>query len=234
MKRNIVIFLVTLFTLSCSVTMAQSISNLKSAQDFYDIQARYKGPIKNLTRISDIEGSPYLNDKYLPGKIVTTGKIAYVGILLRYNIYSDNFEFKVPGKEALEVSNPSSIKEVIMPDGEFLYLPYINTMNTRSFGFLKKLNDGNAKVLIHYMVHYIPAKEPGAYQQPEPPRFAGNQKFFFLYFGNKPAVRVTNKKELLEALPAHRQAIEKYMRKEKIKPRKQGDLVKLMNYYNSL
>lgn len=232
MKVKILMFFVAVFCYSSSA-LAQ-ISEIKSANAFYDIQARYSGPVKKQTRISDIEGSPYLNDTYQSGKIVTTGHITYVGVQLRYNLYSDNFEYKVPGQDALELSNPSSIKEVIMPYGAFLYLPYINMMNTRSFGFLKKLNDGKAMVLIHYVVHFIPAKEPGAYQQPEPPRFAGNQKFYFLYFGNKPAIRVTNKKEILDALPAHRQAIQKYMKKEKFKARKQDDLVKLMYYYNTL
>ncbi|MBN2639889.1 MAG: hypothetical protein JXR65_12475 [Bacteroidales bacterium] len=234
MKYRSILIIAFLSFLTISARAQSGIQFNKSADEFFRIQSRYAGPSSKKTSMSEIDGSPYLNDKYYPGNIVTTSKITYVDIPLRYNIYSDNFEFKIPNHEALELSDPSSIKEVIMPDGTYLFVPFMNKMNKRSLGFLKKLNDGKGKVLIHYTIQLIPAKQAGAYQQPEPPKFAGEQKFYYVFFGTEPAVRIMNKSDLINAFPSHRLEIERFIKKDKIKIRKQQDLVKLMDYYNSL
>ena len=223
-----------IFVLLSTSLLAQSIGDVKSADDFWKIQSRYSGPIKKNMAQNDIEGSPYLSDAYQKGSVITTGNITYVKIPLRYNIYSDNFEFKIKEHQVLELANPDIVKEIKMGENTYIRLPYITKYGNRKFGFFIRLNKGKAKALKHYDIRYIPAKQPGAYQDAEPARFGGKQDFLYVHFGSKPAVRVIRKNDLLDALPAHREAIARFIKKEHLKVRKEGDLVKVINYYNSL
>jgi hypothetical protein len=223
-----------IFVFISTSVLAQSLGDIQSADAFWKIQSRYSGPVKRDSGQSDIEGSPYLSDTYQEGSVVTTGNITYVKIPLRYNIYSDNFEFKIKEHQVLELANPDIVKEIRMGGNTYIRLPYITKYGSRKFGFFIRLCNGKAKALKHYDIRYIPAKQPGAYQDAEPARFGGKQDFLFVYFGEKPAVRIIRKNDLLDALPAHRQAIARFIKKEHIKVRKDEDLVKVINYYNSL
>lgn len=55
---------------------------------------RYELFGKDDPNLNNAEGSPYLNDNFLPGKIFFKGK-PDLPVQLRFNIYAENFEIKV-------------------------------------------------------------------------------------------------------------------------------------------
>lgn len=199
----------------------------------YKQKVTYMEIVKNLKK-SGIEGSPYLSDNFTKGILITTGNMKYSGLLLRYNIYFDVFEFKHPGKDTLETLNPDIIREVVLNGNKYIWLPYKNEYGL-VHGFFKMLNQGKAKALAHYTVDFVPEKElPLYHNDTEPAKFTDESESLYVYFGDKPATRVSKKSELLDALPAHKSAIAKYIKKQRIKVRKEKDLAKVIDFYNTL
>lgn len=72
----------------------QSISAQQAKDDFWRIQG--KGNNGSMVELSykNIRGTPYLNISFQTGQIFTKKNNLYGSFPLRYNIYTDNFEFR--------------------------------------------------------------------------------------------------------------------------------------------
>lgn len=199
----------------------------------YKQEVKYMDIVKGLKK-SDIQGSPYLTENFTKGNLITTGNMKYSGLLLRYNIYFDVFEFKHPGKNTLETLNPDIIREVVLKGNKYIWLPYTNEYGV-THGYFITLNHGKAKALAHYTIDFVPAKElPIYHNDTQPAKFTEKRESLYVSFVDKPATLVLNKSDLLNALPAHKSAIAKYIKKQRIKVRMEKDFVKVIDYYNTL
>ena len=209
----------------------QNTMSERGNDNFWKVQERNVGSQVKL-KYSQIQRTPYLNSNFQPGEIFIKDKL--LGTYpLRYNVYTENFEFRKSAKQILELNNPERIGKIILGNATFIYAPY-KDKNTISNSFFKLLNTGKAQGLVRYKVEFLKATAPGAYQQAQPARFSPIEKYFFVRFGDSVAIPVNNNSEFLKALPDHKQQVLKYMKKKRIHvPRKNG-LVKLLNYYNSL
>jgi len=91
MKLTLVII-----TLFFSLTFSLSAQNmLNGMMDNYRFTKMTDGTYThNNLKISDIQGTPYLDGEFSPGKITTKDGTVYTEIPLRYNAYSDELEFQ--------------------------------------------------------------------------------------------------------------------------------------------
>lgn len=122
MNKKITPFL--LFLLVSIFVNAQEL-HVKTIDEFYTLKSVQGNLIGNELNFSDIKGTPYLNDKYTDGDIVTTSNTSYVGIPLRYNCYSDQMEFKgEDGKP--KMLEKSIVKSVKLGNKEFIHSIYSN------------------------------------------------------------------------------------------------------------
>jgi hypothetical protein len=213
--------------------LGQNIAAIKSADEFWRIQTRYKGTIRNILKEKNIQGSPYLNAAFQTGEILTKKNIRYISIPVRYNIYSDNIEFKKPDQQIMELADPSVIREVKMGKVTFVYSPYLSNKK-KQYGFFQLLNSGSAEGLIRYSIQFLPATPPGAYKSAQPARFSPTETQLYVRFGEDPAVKVSKNSDFMRALPDKKAVVSKFIKKERIRAGREKDLLKLLNYYNSL
>jgi len=183
---------------------------------------------------ADIEGSPYLNDKFETGEVLTDNNVRYVGIPLRYNIYSDEIEFQTAKGQILSIQFPGNIKEVKIGHDIFVYNLYFLSPERLKWGYFQLINSGKAEGLIHYRVIFEAAQKALAYKDPQPPKFVQQPAYYYVSVNKKPAVRVQRTKELIALLGNHKKELENFARKEKIKIRRLNDLRRILYYYNSL
>jgi hypothetical protein len=183
---------------------------------------------------SDIQGSPYLNDKFVKGDVLTEGNVRYVGIPLRYNIYTDEIEFKNSNGQILSISFPGNIKEVRIGHDIFIYHLYFLSADRLKWGYFQLINTGKAEGLIGYRIIFQEAQQALAYKDPQPPKFIRQPDYYYVSVDKKPAVRVQTTKFLIKLLGNHKKELESFAKKNHIKVRKLDDLRRILYYYNSL
>jgi len=200
--------------------------------DFYKRFKNYEYSQKQGEK-SDILGSPYESDEFVPGSIVTLTKQHYVGIPMRFNIFSDQVEFKVPDGGIFAIGLPEIIDSVRIGDKTFIYYPYKYSFKIQK-GYFKVLTPGSPALLQKMNIYLKPAEPPRPYKDPIPPTFVRTPDEFYLAFSPDAALKITGKRDFLNTLNKNRSELEQFIKKNKLKLDKPDDLVKLMEYYFSI
>lgn len=181
---------------------------------------------------SKIEGTPYLNEQFVEGEIIF-GEANRTKVPVRYNIFQDLMEYQQNGK-ALALDPSKKIKEVKMGNEVFIVDKY-NMDGKSKFGFLSLLDSGKMTLLSKKIVKYQePLKNRGLDGGDLPAKFSRSSDTFFYRIGDGELKEIGNLKELIAGLPDKQEEIKQFAKKEKISPKKQEELRKLVRYYNSL
>jgi hypothetical protein len=218
-----------------SAISAQSLLDyeLKSAIDFYQFNKLQKAELNKPLTESDIMGSPYLNNDFVNGSIITMQKQQFVDIPLRFNIFNDELEYKNPDNQILALATPEILEKAVFGTTQLVYLTYIQSNKTNK-GYFVLLEEGKASLYAKPGVTFKDRVEPGAYRDPEPAKFVRIADEYYIKTGNEQAVSVSSKKDLIAAFPDNRDKIESFISKNKIKTNKPEDLKEVVKYYNSL
>ncbi len=183
-------------------------------------------------KISDVQGTPYLNDKFEPGKITTLQDLVFENIALRYNAFTDNLEFK-QRDSIFNIAFKTIVKKAEF-DG--------NTFSCRSFetngvlrdGFFKILKDGKATLLARYTIKFLDKEEAKAFSDYQPARFEDPDKQYFIAFEGAPAQLISNKKSLVRMFGAHQNEMESFISKNKLSIKDDEEMVKIISHFNTL
>jgi hypothetical protein len=185
----------------------------------------------NLT-LDDIQGSPYLDNEYKVGTILTDDGVLYKDIPLRYNCFDDVLEFK-KDKEAYDLLPKTKIKRAEF-GGQVFAFKDIESDGGKDKSFLQILAEGKATLLARFGVKFYEAEELRGFADPKPARFGDLSEIYYVSVNNAPAQKILSNKKLVEVLRDKRKEIENYMSKQKISIKKVDDLKKIIAYYNSL
>lgn len=224
---------VILFLTTISFSFSQDVYQIHEAMDFFRTNQLHNGELKNILTENDIQGSPYLNEEFLNGTIFTTSKLQFVDVLLRYNVYNDEIEFKTPEGETQALATPEIVETIEFGDYKMVYIPFSNVKKIR-YGFFKVELEGNASLYLRSEVIFKKAEKPAAYKEAEPAKFINKPNSYYIRVGLEQAKKVGNKKELLDIFPDHQNELTTFIKKNKIKTNKPERLKELVRYYNSL
>jgi hypothetical protein len=228
MKLTVIgIFLFILLTNSLS---AQTM--IDGLWDSYRFTKTREGifPEYNL-KMSEIKGTPYLDEAYKPGKIVTNEGTIYTDIPLRYNAYSDDLEFQ-KDKDAYKIEPKTIIKSAEFGGAIFRCMQYVLNGKTQN-GFFEILAEGKATLLMRYSKRFFDSEEAKAYSEAKPARFEEAKITYFITIDGTPAQLITSKKSLPELFGDKKSEMESYISKNKIAI-KGDDLTKIIVHFNSL
>jgi len=201
--------------------------------DLYKLNKLHEKGLNPTLSAEDIEGSPYLNDEFIPGTVYMNQNQKYEGIDLRYNIFNDQVEFNLPGEEVQVLAAPEMLEKVEIGQIEMVYLPYSIGKRTKK-GFLIVLLEGKAPLYAKPDILFKKAVEPAAYKDAQPPAFERRPDQYFIGVGDAELKLAGNKKELLDVLSNHADEIETYIKKNKTKTNDPESLKQLVEFYNSL
>ncbi len=73
---------------------------------------------------SVIAGNPYLNKTFQNGTLISKNDLIFPVIPMRYNIYTDNMEYKSPDNKVFALKDQNKIKAYKIGDTTFIYTPY--------------------------------------------------------------------------------------------------------------
>lgn len=184
---------------------------------------------------SKIEGTPYLNEKYENGEIYfgEANRTTSTSVPVRYNAYHDLMEYQQNGK-ALVLDPSNKIKKVRLGESTFIVAKYEFDGKTK-YGFLNLLDSGKVTLLAKKVVRYQePLKGRASDGGDLPAKYSKLSDKFFYRIGNGELEEVDNLKDMIASLPDKQEEVKQFAKKEKISPKKEDELIKLVKYYNSL
>ena len=206
---------------------------VRKTMDLYETNKLTSGDGTHVLTENEIDGSPFLQDEFVSGSIYTAQKIHYIEVPLRYNIYNDNLEFKLPSDEIQALSAPEIVEKAIIGNIQLNYSPFLRANKIRH-GFLILLEEGKASLYSKPVVAFKEATEPAAYKPAEPAKFVRKADEFYIRIGTEPAKLITSKKDLVESFQENKEKLDDYIEKNRIKTNKSEDLRKVVVFYNSM
>jgi hypothetical protein len=182
---------------------------------------------------NEIKGSPYENSQFEPGDIFTNTQQHFSGVLLRYNINSNQMEFKRPEGDVYEISPADMIDSILIGKYKYIYTAYKSGSKSLK-GYFKVLAGGTPALLLRMNVILKPAEPAAPYKEPVPASFERKPDEFYLFSSGGEALEVSGKKDLLAILGSRTNELEKFIKDNKIKFTRQEDMVSLMKYFYSM
>ncbi len=179
---------------------------------------------------ANIEGSPYLDDKYSNGVIDFGNSRQQVPV--RYNVYQELMEYKLNG-QLLLLDPSTSIKKVNLNSNTYV-VDKVNQKDSK-YSYLTVLDSGKATLLSKQVVVALEAKKGGALDGTDlPARYKRMPDVYLIKIGNAAPVKIESIKAMIELFPDKQEELTQFAKKEKISPRKESELIKFVKYYNSI
>ncbi len=230
MKKH---FSLMLFVLISLTTVAQNNSptTIETINKTLLIQELKDG---NTSLNHTIAGNPYLNKDFQDGKLIGKFNLTFPVVPLRYNIYTDNIEYKSRDNKVYELEGREKIKAYKIGDTTFIYSPYFKNKSNLSSGYFQVLVSGKATGLIKYTVYLLEAQPERPYKPARSERFSQMTKSFYVKVDDDPAVPISRKKDILQLFPKQKSQLSQYIKKENIRVQKQAGFLKLVSYINTL
>ncbi|WP_157493751.1 hypothetical protein [Draconibacterium sediminis] len=219
----VVVFFVFFFN---TATMAQSY--MAGVDEFIEYNNINMANAQSGNTYEDIEGSPFLYGDFVVGQVKLNNGKYYKGEL-RYDNYKQNLEFKNEKGEVLEVLTPEKITSVVLDE---ITLKYVLTDSQGQF--FRQLVGGGYSLLALDEAEYQDPKPARPYVEATPAKFIVKSPVYFIFSAADGLVELKNKKSLTTVYPEKVKEIGNFLKREKIKFTSQEDLVKLVEYLNTL
>lgn len=216
-------FLITVCIFVGSIGYSQN-QNYESTQRM----ASSKASLTNETA-----GSKYFNENFMPATFL--GKT----ILIRYNAFSDQIEFK---DEENEVKNliPNRENPVVTTTDKkniYEYVDYVADKNENKTGYLNLISENpNNKIYSRYKIYLKQGTSTtNGYDSPKPSTYKKSATEYYIKIKDNQIVPLSSKKkDLLKLFPNNEDIVNKYISDDKISLSEEQDLIKLGKFLNTL
>jgi hypothetical protein len=183
------------------------------------------------TAAADIQGSPFLDDKFVEGEIYVSAKRTVVPV--RYNVFQDWIEYQQGGQTL--VLEPSKTIEKVKIGDAVLVVDKFELQGKSKYGYLTLLDTGKVVLMKKNVIRYIPLQKGRALDGTDlPAKYAKSPDVYFYKIGSGPLVEIDNLKSLIASFPDKQEELKQYAKKEKISVKKQEELIQFIRYYSSL
>jgi hypothetical protein len=178
-----------------------------------------------------VDGTPYQNENFVKGTVYSS-KGKFPDVMMRYNIYADQIEFKQ--KDITYILDPGpDIKKIDLGDHLLVVEKYEVKGKSKS-GFYTLLDSGKVTLVAKKVVTYREAQAPKALEiAGKPAKYSKAGDEFLYRIGDGPLMEVGSIKKFVENFPDRQEELMKFVSQEKIS-KNEKELIKLVRYYNSL
>ncbi|MDH7445347.1 hypothetical protein [Aquimarina sp. 2201CG14-23] len=189
-------------------------------------------PTKRISTFDEYDGSIYKTLRYKQASVIDE-KSGTFDAKLRYNTYADALEFKKSSNIFELVKSPTAHARI---DGDYYYYCEFRTqrgLKRHGYYVLVELNE-RYRIYKKYSAKIIDPEKRGSASGTATP---GKVQTITKYYLEERGVIMElpmNKKEILSTLGDKEEELKIYIKKEKIKVRKEEDLIRLVSRYNAL
>jgi hypothetical protein len=237
MKTKFIYFTFLLFAFSTYIN-AQVLDN-RAGFAYANLISKTKTSGKSISNdLKNVVGDPYLNKKFIPGKILFKDEKVKKHFLLRYNANKDLIEVEAEGGIIDNVLMSEKISCQIGKD-VYEYTTYINAEERREVaGYIKILHKSENNVLF--------SKQKKTFYQekisvdPLVPsykaKYVASEKFYLLEKSDNTAYLLKKRKYFLNRINSSitKKEMKKFIKKERISFKKEQDLIRLIKHYNQI
>jgi hypothetical protein len=184
---------------------------------------------------TELLGSPYLFEEWMLGRVKHTNRWT-AGMLIKIDTYHNVLEVKGSLDSESIYVGIEDIQEVLLetPDGDKLFRNSFDSddRNVNKDTLLEIIYDGDTKLVKHHRIRSIP--EQGGYGSANKvERLVRSEEFYYLENGKLNTLR-TNRRNVLNALSAHRSAISTFVNENNLSYSSELDLIKIFSFFDSL
>lgn len=191
----------------------------------------------------DLDGTPYWNENFAMGKIISTKDNSSIVAFIRYRIFDDIFEIKKEKNDAdILIMKRSKDYNVLLNNEEFTFLKNLpieinGAYNGYAMILVTAKNGEGATLYKRFSKEYHPEVKPkGSYDRGKKASLE-SANFYFIKVHDQLHLIEPDRKEAYKAFPDHNEQLKDYIKDEKLRFRKdeiESDLIKLITYYNTL
>jgi hypothetical protein len=188
----------------------------------------FKNPTSETNRILR---TPYTQSKFAYAEIENIPEKHF----MRYNAYSDNFEFITFKNDTLEMDKSDNFRDIRFtnPYKKYLYLDYISSTKGRTKGYLVELNtQGNLALYKKEAITYYAGKKARTSQESDIPASYTTVSYFY-FFKTKAGNIISfpnSKKGLIKLYPDKKSEIESFLKQNKISFDDEEDMKKIIGF----
>jgi hypothetical protein len=180
-----------------------------------------------------IEGSAYVNDKFLPARIEGVEGVH----LLRYNAANDDIEYQKED-DKIFVLNKSDKKydiSFIGTKNALRVYDYTNTYGDSVKGFLNELYASKISLLKREKIKYVAEKYPkNGYDNLVPAHFERENDQYYIKDGERIVAFPKNKKYLIALYPSKKAELENFFKQNRYSFKDEKDLTAIASYLSAI
>lgn len=214
-----------------AITIVCSAAGLACAQNTFqnfamDVQALKAREARPELAYKTIQGSPYYSDDFIKGYVyLANGDSARVP--LRHDLYMDEIEFMQNDKTMW--LNKNNVDSVLYDDKKLIRAAMGDQPDLHYF-FVA--TEGTSSLLWRQQIDFLRAEPLRGFAEPKPNRFEPASKAYFIKNKGASPVSIRTRRDLREFASDDARALE-FLKKEKIKPGREDDLIKFVEFLNS-
>lgn len=210
-------------------------SNLVYSQSVYVDVATERGLMsKNISAKVDAVGSPYVDEAYKPIRLKGYDNQIYSG---RYNGYNGEMEVDLGGNQLIALDTSADV-EVIFTQTNKTYRTYsfVTDNGISKRGFLAVVEEGNNYALLKEEIikYYEGEKATSSYERDKPAKFRREDDKFYILLNGEVKFLPQREKDLLKAFPKNSKAIKDYIKSNKLKTKREEDLISISAFLATL
>lgn len=220
MSKKIIYLLLILIAASISSVLAQTIN-------YAD------GKPVQVIQYTELQGSIYFNDNWLPGSVKTEDGKLISNLKLKYDELNDQVYFKGQDESPMAFLTPVQEFTLIGEGGQNLTFrngyPSIQSLTEKSFYCV--LADGKTQFLKKTVKQIVETKE---YNSATSVKTALEGVRYLIFKNHALTIVKKDKKSILAALGDKQDQLEAYIKANNLNLKDEGDIIKLVTYYNSI
>lgn len=207
-----------------SYSSTYSVNSLGGDHAVFGVKSENAG--KSL-KYDEIVGSPYFDANFAPAKVAEN----YEKTSVRYNSYTDEVEFQKDGKP-LTLPKDAKFSRIEIASPKKATLALLETKDDLSGYFFELVNGKNSlyKKIKTKFIDMVPAQN--SYATDRPASFKTLEPIYYIKTEKGFIKKAKNLKDLTEQFPDKKEAIEGFVKSNKIKFNNEADLIKLVTFLN--
>ncbi|MDF2552063.1 MAG: hypothetical protein K0R77_1338 [Chryseobacterium sp.] len=180
-------------------------------------------------KYEEIKGSPYFDTNFHQAKVADN----YENVPIRYNTYKDEIEFQKDGKiQVLPKDVIFSKIEILKPKTTLVLIDTNDSMSGYFFELIGGKNTLYKKIKTEFK-DVVPAAN--SYASEKPAIFRTNTPVYYIKTADGTFLKgLKNEKDALQSINGKSDELNTFFKSNKIKFNKEEDLIKFVNYLNTL
>lgn len=183
---------------------------------------------------TEAQGTPYINKEFMPVKITQINDKIYSA---RYNAYNGEMEVLVDDNKIIALNNDEDFEILFtLEEKKYRTETYFSENKQVEKGFLVVIFENENYTLYkeERIKYYDKVKANSSYQEDKPARYELTSDNFYIKSNNEINYLPINKRAFLSFFTDKEKKLRKYMKEQKLNPKNEKELIKLIQYLSTL